>query len=232
MFDGVKGERAMAFRSAFEAMLDGHPAPLDKADTVRRLGERFAPILRNTRAAWADRERDDPRAWEEALAAWPAELRPALMRAVGDGFVGENALPDTIPPEVIARGRTSLAGITNPVGRVIAHAPLFGGPDSTAFISQALGLAGEIEAARAVLALRLHRERTGELAASLDALVEAKVLPAVPLDPFTGKPLGYSRERGVLWSAGPDGDNDGSGPIYTDYGGKEDWIWPAPSPSK
>ena len=35
--------------------------------------------------------------------------------------------------------------------------------------------------------------------------------------------------RGRLWSVGPEGDGDGTGPLFGKYfGGLEDNVWPAP----
>ena len=35
------------------------------------------------------------------------------------------------------------------------------------------------------------------------------LLPDDPIDFFTGKPILYSQEKGLLWSVGPDGKDDG-----------------------
>ena len=60
------------------------------------------------------------------------------------------------------------------------------------------------------LALRAYRLREGHPPTSLAALVP-KYLPSVPQDPFAPLPLVYRVEKGkvVLYSRGPDGDDDG-----------------------
>lgn len=60
------------------------------------------------------------------------------------------------------------------------------------------------------LALRAYTQREKHPPASLAALVP-KYLPALPQDPFASAPLIYRVERGevVLYSRGPDGDDDG-----------------------
>ncbi len=50
----------------------------------------------------------------------------------------------------------------------------------------------------------------GKYPESLGALVSEKILPSVPADPFSGKPLRYDPERRRIWSVGPDA-KDGSG---------------------
>jgi len=63
-------------------------------------------------------------------------------------------------------------------------------------------------AASIAVALMRHRLRTGELPASLDALVP-DFLPALPVDPFTHEPIRYDPVRGILWSPGADGIDGG-----------------------
>lgn len=47
------------------------------------------------------------------------------------------------------------------------------------------------------------------------------------IDPFTGKPLVYKPDKGLLYSFGPDGDDDGGEPANTDPGGEQagDIVW-------
>lgn len=60
------------------------------------------------------------------------------------------------------------------------------------------------------LALSAHRSEHGDLPESLDALVPHS-LPELPEDPFAPRPLTYRREGAgyLLYSLGPDGDDDG-----------------------
>jgi hypothetical protein len=98
-----------------------------------------------------------------------------------------------------------------------------------------LGYEGELfalcrlRAARLKTALALYAAETGKPATSLEELVP-RYLPELPVDPFSGRPFGYrvspgeqiqahprlDREplqvqagQGVLWSVGPDGNDDG-----------------------
>lgn len=89
-----------------------------------------------------------------------------------------------------------------------------------------------LEAARLCVALRLYQAEQGRPAKTLEALVP-KYLPAVPADPFDGRPfryrlsegeeIGWTRNhargevnsrrvpkgQGILWSVGEDGHDDG-----------------------
>jgi hypothetical protein len=51
---------------------------------------------------------------------------------------------------------------------------------------------------------------------------------SIPIDPFAGNPLHYSRERREVWSVGEDGvDNDGEGNPFSPWLGK-DAVWEIP----
>lgn len=67
-----------------------------------------------------------------------------------------------------------------------------------------------LDVARTVVALERSRRATGNWPASLDELIP-EFLPALPLDRFVGKPLGYVVRDGepVLYGAGADLDDDG-----------------------
>ncbi|MGC4043586.1 MAG: hypothetical protein QM758_07250 [Armatimonas sp.] len=76
---------------------------------------------------------------------------------------------------------------------------------------------------RAYLALHAYRLEKGSYPSSLNALVTAGYLKAVPIDPFspTRAPLCYKPD-GTLWSVGPDAKNDDGKPI--DMQGKRGYV--------
>ena len=80
---------------------------------------------------------------------------------------------------------------------------------------------------RTALALRVYRLKKGDYPANLAALVSAKLLPAVPDDPFAlpRTPLCYRRtdkDHYVLYSIGPDGrDDNGRGIVGKSTSGAE-----------
>ena len=68
----------------------------------------------------------------------------------------------------------------------------------------------ETSLTRAYLLLRAHQLREKEWPTQLSDALPANPPPDAVLDYFSNQPLRYSRERGLLWSVGPDGiDNDG-----------------------
>ena len=64
----------------------------------------------------------------------------------------------------------------------------------------------DLESCRLALALRAYYNLHGESPDRLERLVP-EILPAVPIDPFTGQPFRYQLEGGLwrFWSAGPAG---------------------------
>jgi hypothetical protein len=96
---------------------------------------------------------------------------------------------------------------THPEGPLArALAPAFHSVLKAHFRAVTLHRAGAV-----LVAATKHRLETGSLPESLDILVPGK-LPSLTLDPFTtGSPLRMklTPEELVVWSVGPDGENDG-----------------------
>ena len=70
------------------------------------------------------------------------------------------------------------------------------------------------DATLTLIALEMHRRRTGSYPATLDEL-SPTLLPIVPLDLMTGQPLCYMLRDGkpVIYSRGADKDDDGGRPL-------------------
>ena len=66
----------------------------------------------------------------------------------------------------------------------------------------------ERAATRTIIALRFHERRYGRLPESLNELADRELLEKVPEDPFGKEVLKYSRDRRLLWSVGPDGQDN------------------------
>lgn len=85
-------------------------------------------------------------------------------------------------------------------------------------------------ASRAGLACRLYKIRTGQYPESLESLVPA-LLPEVPTDPFTGKPMVYRRDgKGfIVYSLGSNQKDDGGRSTYAItqlvMEKDDDWRW-------
>src|SRR6478752_8042824 len=68
-----------------------------------------------------------------------------------------------------------------------------------------------LRATAAGLAAERFRRQMGRWPASLEEVVQAGLLRAVPTDPFTDRPLLFKRTADglVIYSVGPDGQDDG-----------------------
>lgn len=81
----------------------------------------------------------------------------------------------------------------------------------------------DIEAVACLFALRAYQKEKGTLPAGLEELVP-KYISRVPLDPFDGKPLRYSKEKRIIYCVGKDlQDNGGS---IGEEGDWRDWKDP------
>jgi hypothetical protein len=102
------------------------------------------------------------------------------------------------------------------------------GPAVEAFVLSGHRARAERAGTRLVVAIRLYAARKGRIPATLLDLVVEKILPAVPTDPFSGKPMRYSADRRIVWSVGPDEVDDG-GVVEEEYrwAGK-DYVWQVP----
>ncbi len=72
----------------------------------------------------------------------------------------------------------------------------------------ALGQPFQMRSHRVLLALKCHNLENGSLPEKLEALVPG-YLEAVPVDPYDGRPLRYSREKRIIYSIGEDLVDDG-----------------------
>jgi hypothetical protein len=84
-------------------------------------------------------------------------------------------------------------------------------------------------ATRTGLACKIYKKKTGRYPENLEALVPG-LLPEIPIDPFTGKPLVYKIENGelLIYSLGSNQKDDGGrmGPMTQLVMEKDDdWTW-------
>jgi hypothetical protein len=183
------------------AILEGHPKPFDKEATVRLASELTGRILQSLEVSWRNRAGNVGAGVVRDTEAWPEELV-----AIDLVFFPESTNPVELTEEAVEKAREALRRVENPFGKLMVR--------RYKAIERAIDYPRvretDREATRAVVALRIHARRNGgALPAGLEDLVTAKILPSVPRDPFTDEPFRYSRERAIVWSAGPDGKDDG-----------------------
>ncbi len=128
------------------------------------------------------------------------ELKDQLMRAPYlrtdqiTARIGPAGRPNAIP------GHPNYAGIKHANQRIWAYEDLLA--------QQSLARARQ-ELLVSYFAIRRYGAVKGVLPPSLDALVAAKLLDKVPIDPFTGESIIYDLKNGVLYSVGQDRKNEG-----------------------
>jgi hypothetical protein len=136
---------------------------------------------------------------------------------------------DAVTESEISSAKDRLRSVVNPIGRLLIAGEL----ESVSLLDLNLKRhwAGNA-ATRVVLACELFRRAKRTEAPTLKAIVDAKLLDAVPEDPFDGKPMRYDAARHVVWSVGPDGKDDGGrvGRILPGFGRDLTWLTVAPPP--
>ncbi len=204
------------------SLVSGHPAPFDHEKALQRMAGRYHRWLANLGRQWRDQV-EDPADADAVAAKLLADSAKLLKR------VEKESLP--LSKKAIERVRPLYNRVEDPIGRLLASSEdLFKVGVNLPFRARA-----EREATRSVLAMARFRSRHGTGPGDWSALVADGLLDAVPADPFAGAPLHYSAERGVIWSVGQDGKDDGG----KDDGdaekrGQPDWtlpdaVWPVTS---
>jgi len=84
----------------------------------------------------------------------------------------------------------------------------------------------DAEATLGLIAILRHKEKVGSFPESLDKLVEAGLLKALPIDPFSDKPLVYKRtdDGFILYSVGYNFADDGGTVFRNDKGRAKMWA--------
>jgi len=175
-------------------LFECHPKPYDLADTVERASAQSAAIIRALDLPWQAFNALPLSGPPKELAAWPDKLSMSL----DCGAVGAGDITDA----QIRAARKELLPVENPLGKKFVDE--YTGA-SRWLREMAEKNQAQFEATRLFLAIRIFALEQGKLPANLDALVDARILDAVPLDPFSGRPFHYSPTKQVLWSVCPNG---------------------------
>lgn len=197
------------------ALLAGHPSAFNREQTIRLDADLYAVSIRRTREPWKSEELDRAEEIGKELAAWPEALSVgALLSLWEDREVSE---------EELAKARQRLMTVQNPLGKQLATSS-----SSTKMVHAVFFKRANLIATQVVVAIHIHFQSKGELPGSLGSLVDARLLSVIPIDPYDGKPLRYSRKKAILWSVGFDGKDNGGlrqnpKKAYTDPG--YDLVW-------
>lgn len=170
---------------ALEYILADHSRPYDRVATARLFAGEYQRLIEHCVMPWRE-----PAHSPQLLIA--ADLDETLTTITGSFSVGTAEI-DAL--------RDRMHAVDNPVGLWSVHSAL-------SMVTPSVGRAFLMHARHsltvALLAVHVYLAEHGELPADLQLLVRDGILPEVPLDPYTGEPVGYSPERVVLWCVGED----------------------------
>lgn len=181
----------------------------DKAETIRIQAVFYARLIRSVEGPWKDRDQNFGDDAKELVSEVTA-ANSCLVSVLSASAKGNRELDR----EEMERAKDAVKNI---VGRSVVAIAL---PNMAGLVEPEFRYRADRAATRTVLALRLYEIRKGRLPDSLRTLVDEKILEAVPVDPFSDKPLRYSRERRVVWSVGPNETDDGGR-----LGGSKPGFW-------
>ena len=186
---------------AFKVLLDPslvplHPKPFDAKAEIETSIRHYRIYRTNSLAPWSERNGEVELEHEEAHTNLVQDI-VSLME-----LVQNDSLP--LSQQAAQKARIAYGKIKNPIGRIFG-ASIIGFMASDLKVCQ---VRTEREATRTCLALIIFERQKGQLPATLSELVQAKILKSVPVDPFCGEPLHYSRETRKIWSVSNDGEDD------------------------
>jgi hypothetical protein len=192
-----------------------HPKPFDANAEIEKSIRHYRIYRTNSLAPWTERSGEVELEHENEHTNLVEDVA-SLM-----DLVKNDSLP--LSQQAAQKARAAYLNIENPIGRIIDTSVL-------EFVTSDLKVCQvrtEREATRTCLALLIFERRKGQLPAMLADLVQEKILNSVPIDPFCGEPLHYSKEKRKIWSVSDDGiDDNGTGGEIRWY--QKDAVWQIP----
>lgn len=173
-----------------------HPKPFDDNAEIEKSIRHYRIYRTNSLGPWTERNGEVELDHANDQTNLMEDIAP-LMELVKDE-------PLPLSRQAVQKARAAYLEVDNPVGRIF-DTSVIGFVASDLKVCQ---VRTEREATRTCLALIIFERRKGKLPVALVDLVQEKLLPAVPLDPFCREPLHYSREKRKIWSVSDDGVDD------------------------
>ena len=206
-------------RRPFKILIDPslivkHSKPLDTIAVIENDARHYRIYRTNSFSPWTNHSGVVEEERDAAREKFLKDVQPLM------DLVKDEPLP--LSHQAAQRALSTYVKIENPVGRIWAINNL-AESDVRLFRYRA----GR-EATRTILALLIFERQKGILPAKLSDLVDAKILDSIPNDPFASAPISYSRERGIVWSVGEDGVNDGGNGDDEVLWAGNDAVWKIP----
>jgi hypothetical protein len=186
---------------AFKILLDPslvplHPKPYDANAEIEKTIQHYRIYQANALVPWTERDGQVELDDENDHTNLVQDVAPLMELLKND------PLPLSRP--AAQKARIAYSNIENPIGRILDTSVL-------SFVTSDLKICQvqtERETTQTCLALIIFERLKGQLPASLSDLVTEKILTSVPVDPFNGEPLHYSREKRKVWSVSNNGVDD------------------------
>lgn len=208
-------------RKLLMELLAGHPQPFDPVATVEIVGAQAMGTLDKAELPRSQRPPRLPADVVAENALWPSQAIELLNWWTWGAYfeLEEDAAPLT--PASTATARERLAGVSNPLGKLLFQSDPY---------DHALSLWDHQKVDHAltqcVLAGRLFWDKRQRVPKALEELVAEGFLESVPTDPYGDGPLRYDPERGLVWSVGFNGKDDGgvSGELTEEVDDRDDIV--------
>ncbi len=192
----------------------GVPISYDRRETARDASKIVAVAIRNARSPWSRQE----------------DLSPEIEAAT-------KGLPDTSPIESVGTGaddrkplssedsrslQRKFSSVPNSFGKLLIRdmMPIFAQAQEAEFRRLATERATAV-----VLASAIERRATGHGPSRLSELYRWGLSKASSIDPFSGSQFRIDASRGVFWSVGADGKDDGGKDRPWHAAAARDYVW-------
>ncbi|MBI2477108.1 MAG: hypothetical protein HYV60_00140 [Planctomycetia bacterium] len=190
-------------------MFAGHPAPFSNTKTIQKLGDLVRELQDNSKRVWHLQDTTVQRELAEVVAAWPEALSLMPLDLIGISMGHEQEM---LGDATLAAARERLKSIDNPFGKYMLATC-----DVSMFYRSLFTYSAELQLRKTAIAIEFYRTRHDKVPAGLDLLVQSKIIPALPDDPF-GESIRYSADQLKLWSVGENGQDEGGNRDYDPNG--------------
>jgi hypothetical protein len=214
-------EQVRRVRQGMLRLFEGHPNPFDAADTVKLFTGVLATMLDDLSSPWLKRKKGLADKWLKEIDPWPQPLW--FMNDVSFWLTDVEKEDRKVTDKEVATAREAFRNVQNPIGKLmLLYLKTFESVRRSYHIAQLRS-----DVALVAIACRLFHDDAKRLPDQLSELVDAKLIKAVPLDPFSGQELRYDAKRRLIWSFGFD-EKDNGGDWDIDEEDGQDLVWRLP----
>ncbi|WP_028582252.1 hypothetical protein [Desulfogranum japonicum] len=224
----VRGERdnfalpiTEKLKKEIYAVLDQLDMPyqpiFDIEESKKIINLQFSFFIENAKCPWAKRQIWPPKEWREH----EKEISQLREKLIKDLSIEKNIFGDDIGQKLHftdfdlqnvehVKAWQRLEKYTREMNNVVGRYLLVGEvSDFSPYYERSIMVRTSLNRLKNLAAILLYEQRLGKWPQQLQHLVDTKILLDLPQDLFAAGPFHYSVEKGLLWSVGPDGDDNG-----------------------